>query len=274
MPGGTVRYSASALKSLGLNVGAFTRVASDDDPLLLRDLREAGVHVRALPSETSTVFENSYEGPELAVRKQRVGGIAAPFHPDDVLGVRARIIQLGPLTSGEMSPAFIDAVAATGAKVGLDIQGYTRQIIAGAVHQVRAEGLSALLRNVAFIKADDNEARVVTGETDVNEAARHLQRLTDGAEILITFADRGSLVLDAEGVFHRVPAFPPAGGRVIDATGCGDTYFAGYLYRRLGGGGPKDAGRFAAALSSLKLEDYGPFAGRADDAHARAASDL
>ena len=37
------------------------------------------------------------------------------------------------------------------------------------------------------------------------------------------------------------------------ATGCGDTYMAGYLYQRLKGAGIQDAGEFAAAMATLKL---------------------
>ena len=200
-----MRYSATALRSLGRNVVAVTRVAPHDDSVLLDEMRSLGVSVASLPSAQSTIFENSYEGPALAVRKQRVNGIADPFVPEDLTNLSVKIAQLGPLTSGEMSAEFIEAVAATGARVALDIQGYTRRIESGAVHQHRCDNTAALLRAVTYLKADDSEARTVTGLTDVRDAARALQRMGP-REVLITFADRGSLVLDPRAVPSRAKA--------------------------------------------------------------------
>jgi sugar/nucleoside kinase (ribokinase family) len=59
--------------------------------------------------------------------------------------------------------------------------------------------------------------------------------------------------------FYRIPAYKP--GEVVDATGCGDTYTIGYLYQRVSGAGIEEAGRFAAAMSTLKIEKSGPFNG-------------
>jgi sugar/nucleoside kinase (ribokinase family) len=45
----------------------------------------------------------------------------------------------------------------------------------------------------------------------------------------------------------------------VDATGCGDTYSAGYLYARARNMSYAESGRFAAAMCTLKLEHTGPF---------------
>ena len=55
---------------------------------------------------------------------------------------------------------------------------------------------------------------------------------------------------------------------MVDATGCGDTYSAGYLYCRALGAGYSEAGRFAAAMCTLKLEHNGPFDRTAAEAEA------
>ena len=39
----------------------------------------------------------------------------------------------------------------------------------------------------------------------------------------------------------------------------------GYLYKRAHGAGYREAGCFAAAMSTLKLEHFGPFSGTAAD---------
>jgi sugar/nucleoside kinase (ribokinase family) len=58
-------------------------------------------------------------------------------------------------------------------------------------------------------------------------------------------------------VYYDIPAYAPR--EVVDATGCGDTYMTGYLYRRALGDSYEQAGKFAAAMSTLKLEKTGPF---------------
>ena len=55
---------------------------------------------------------------------------------------------------------------------------------------------------------------------------------------------------------------------VVDATGCGDTYSAGYLYCRAKGMDYAESGRFAAAMCTLKLEHTGPFDKTIDDIYA------
>lgn len=65
--------------------------------------------------------------------------------------------------------------------------------------------------------------------------------------------------------FYEIPAYPVE--NVADATGCGDTYMAGYLYMRKRGASYQEAGCFAAAMCSVKLQSYGPFGGTEEDVH-------
>ena len=82
-------------------------------------------------------------------------------------------------------------------------------------------------------------------------------------EVLLTLGSEGSLIY-AEGHFYQIPAYPPK--EVVDATGCGDTYMLGYLYMRNKGASYEEAGCFAAALSTIKLEKSGPFRGTEKEA--------
>jgi sugar/nucleoside kinase (ribokinase family) len=43
---------------------------------------------------------------------------------------------------------------------------------------------------------------------------------------------------------------------------------AGYLYQRLKGAGIQQAGEFAAAMATLKIESSGPFTGTQQDVYA------
>ncbi|MDB5155188.1 MAG: ribokinase, partial [Mucilaginibacter sp.] len=72
----------------------------------------------------------------------------------------------------------------------------------------------------------------------------------------------GSVIYN-DGIFYQIPAYKPQ--IVMDATGCGDTYMAGYLYQRVKGKGIQEAGQFAAAIASLKMESPGPFTGTEEE---------
>ncbi|MDD4534956.1 MAG: carbohydrate kinase family protein, partial [Prevotella sp.] len=100
-----------------------------------------------------------------------------------------------------------------------------------------------------------HEMRVITNSDDPRTVARQLADL-GVREVVITFGDYGSLIY-ADNRFFEIPAYTPK--KVVDATGCGDTYSTGYLYCRLQGMGYEESGKFAAAMCTLKLEHSGPF---------------
>ena len=117
------------------------------------------------------------------------------------------------------------------------------------------------LKYIDILKVNEHEMEVLTGQTDIKQAA--LQLAEWGVkEVLITLGSLGSIIY-AEGTFHKIPAYPPKD--IVDATGCGDTYATGYLYMRNKVASYEEAGCFAAAMSTLKLEASGPFSKTEED---------
>jgi sugar/nucleoside kinase (ribokinase family) len=49
--------------------------------------------------------------------------------------------------------------------------------------------------------------------------------------------------------------------RTVDATGCGDTYLAAYLARRITSHDLGECGAFAAVAAAINLESFGAFCG-------------
>lgn len=254
-PGGTAVYFPLAHARLGGDVGVLTRLAPEDEDELLAELRALGLEVRCAPSAKTTEFENRYGGegdPDL--RTQRVGAVALPFTVADLDGIAARLIHLGPLTDADV-PLEVLRAASARARVSLDAQGFVRRIVRGRVElgdwPEKREGLV----HVAVLKADEHEARVLTGEADPRRAARILAAWGPD-EVLVTRARRGSVVL-ADGELHEVPAFLSDGP--LDPTGCGDTYTAAYLEERLRGATPRIAACFASAAAALVAAREGAF---------------
>lgn len=272
--GGTAFYAAVALASLGLDVVVVTKVAVEDEGSLLEPLRARGITVFNGPTPRTTVFENIYRDAQLGARRQRVASVAAPFRVDDVSGIAARAFHLGPLTRDELAPGVLEAIGrrtrARRALLSLDAQGLLRRVRGGAVELGGPEDAPALTRHTGVLKVDDAEAERITGEREPEAAAAALEA-AGAREVLVTFADRGSL-LRTGGSTTRIPALAPA--RVVDATGCGDTFASAYVARRIQGVAPGDAAWFAAATASLKLERYGAFEGTTAAVEARLAEAL
>ena len=113
------------------------------------------------------------------------------------------------------------------------------------------------LKYIHILKANEAEMEVLTGCSEPHEAAL---LIADWGvkEVLLTLGDKGSLIY-AQGEFHEIPAYPAL--QITDATGCGDTYMVGYLYMRNKGASHREAGCFAAAMCTIKLQSHGPFCG-------------
>ena len=111
------------------------------------------------------------------------------------------------------------------------------------------------MRYITLLKANEHESEVLTGEKDPYKAARILADW-GVKEVLLTLGSNGSLIF-SDGKFHEIPAFEAR--EVVDATGCGDTYMTGFLYMRNKGASYEEAGRFAAAMCTIKLGASGPF---------------
>jgi sugar/nucleoside kinase (ribokinase family) len=225
-------------------------MASKDQAALLSELRSVGITVYCIDSAETTVFTNEYtDGHDSRI--QTVSSLAAPFAPSDLVGVRAHWFYLGPLLSQDMSVEFVDSVRMRG-KIALDAQGLVRKTDGEKIKAVHPAKTEALLRSVSLLKVDAQEANTLSLANGHEDAARRLHALGP-QEVVITFASKGSMIFDGEN-FQYIDA---VAGTVLDATGCGDTYLAAYLDRRLDSDDLERSGRFAAAAATLALESEG-----------------
>ncbi len=263
-PGGAAYYTSIALRSLGLEVAVTTRLAEGDRDWLLADLEAAGIRVSVAASERTTAFELAYPGGDAGSRSLKVRAVAAPFSERDAADLSARAVHVGPLMNTDVNTALLRRVSKAVDLVSLSAQGLVREERNGDVIETDWRKKREGLRYVHVLSADVREASLLSGADEPEAAANRLSELGP-REVIVTDAGRGSIVL-AEGRIHRIPAYPPR--REVDATGCGDTYIAGYLYSRLEGRDPEAAGRFGAAVAALKLGARGPFRGSASDVRA------
>ena len=254
MPGGTAYYVAHAFNHLPQRVGfqLVTKVGSEDMPVT-QEMKEAGIDVKVYPSAHTVLFENIY-GENQNTRSQRVLAKADPFTIEEMKPLTGKIYHIGSLLNDDFSPEVVKYLSTKG-QISIDAQGYLREVRGQDVHPIDWKDKLEILAYTDIIKVNEHEMEVITGLKDARQAAKQLHAW-GVKDVIVTLGSEGSVIY-ANDRFYDIPAYAPR--EVVDATGCGDTYSAGFLYCRSQGIGFEEAGKFAAAMCTLKLEHSGPF---------------
>ncbi|MDX1934576.1 MAG: adenosine kinase [Capsulimonadales bacterium] len=117
----------------------------------------------------------------------------------------------------------------------------------------REDFLGLLREHVDVVFSNAEEARGMTGESEVERAARKLAELSGG--IAVVTKDRsGSLIVEGETVYE-IPVYPV---EAVDTTGAGDMYAAGVLYGLTQGLPLPVAGRIGAYAAAQVVAKLGP----------------
>jgi sugar/nucleoside kinase (ribokinase family) len=125
--------------------------------------------------------------------------------------------------------------------------------------------IAPALEHLDFFLPNDEQATGFTGEEDVEAACRALVERGAGCVAATCGAD-GVLLVDAEGS-ERVPAFAID---VVDTTGCGDAFSAGFLRGLALGRERREAAVLGCATAALVAQGLGTDAGSYDLAAADA----
>ncbi|TSJ43123.1 ribokinase [Mucilaginibacter corticis] len=259
MPGGTALYFSCAVNKLDVKYVLVTALAEAEMEYVTY-LRGKNIEVRIQPSRHTVIFENIY-GENQDERTQNVLQIADSFTMDQLQDVEAKIFHLGPLLADDFSTDLIKTLSAKGS-IALDVQGYLRKVIDQKVYVTDWPDKKTALQYIDILKADVAELAALSGYDTVADGVKFLADL-GVKESVITNGSQGSAIY-SDGILHQIPAYHPE--MVVDATGCGDTYMAGYLYQRVKKNAPiQQAGEFAAAMAGLKTMLPGPFVGTEDE---------
>jgi sugar/nucleoside kinase (ribokinase family) len=249
--GGAFNYGANVAARMSLRVAVVTRLARADWHVV-ESLEAIGVTAFAKETRHSTCLRLIYPTDDLDQRTIELTSSAGPFTVEEVAGIDARAYAIGASVRGEVPVEVVRHLAATGAILALDIQGWLRIVQDGILTSDGWPGKEAVLPLVTVFKTDAVEAKLLTGEDDRYEAARRLAAYGP-KEVLLTHS--GGVLVFHDGVFHEAPWAPQA---VRGRSGRGDTCTSAYLSRRLTAT-PAEAVVWAAAVTSLKLEAEGPF---------------
>lgn len=260
MAGGTSFYMAHGMYHLSPNFPfqLVTKIGQESQEEVDR-LRQMNINVVSYSSRHSVFFENCY-GLDSDQRTQRVLAKADPFTIEEMKPLQAEVFHLGSLLADDFSPEIVKYLSQKG-RISIDVQGYLREVRGEKVYAVDWKDMDTVLPYVDMIKLNEHEMHAIMQLNNPKTVAKKLASYGI-REVIITLGSYGSLIY-ADKTYYEIPAYSPQ--KIVDATGCGDTYSTGYLYMRSQGATFQEAGRFASAMCTLKLEHNGPFEGSLND---------
>ena len=126
----------------------------------------------------------------------------------------------------------------------------------GRIYHEKPDGIEEILGLFDIVKPNELEGKVLTGidcRENPYEAAKIIKSW--GPKIVIvTLAELGSVIYDGK-TFVDIPPYEI---RLIDSTGAGDTYMAGFTFEYLRTKDIRRSGCLASCVSSIMIEQVGP----------------
>ena len=123
------------------------------------------------------------------------------------------------------------------------------------VHRWRAELLQFIETSADIVLANEAELAALFESEDFDHAAAHLGRIVDIAAV--TRGAKGSVVFGNGGA-ERVEVGAAPVDKVIDTTGAGDQYAAGFLLGLARGLSLEDAGKLGSLAAAEVIAHWGP----------------
>jgi sugar/nucleoside kinase (ribokinase family) len=250
--------AALALAKLGRKVRLVGSIGIDYMETFVADLKKFDIESEITLAEQTGGFSLIYYD-AFGNRTLDLLGQAANIETISPLNfAEAEAILIGPIL-GEVSLEQIHDIRKN--YTGLffcDPQGLLRHADPdGRIHHTKVPGIEQALGQFDIVKPNELEGKILTGldcRRDPYEVARIIKSW--GPKIVIvTLAELGSIIYDGK-TFIDIPPFEVD---LIDATGAGDTYMAGFTFEYLKTGGDlRRAGCFASCTSSIMIENVGP----------------
>lgn len=255
--GGSAANTIAGVASLGGRTAFVGKVSNDQLGGIFRhDIRAAGVtfdtapSVSGVPSARCLIFVT----PDAQRTMNTFLGACLELGPDDIdaaLVARARVTYLeGYLWDPPLAKqAFLKAARIAhqaGRKIALSLSDPF------CVERHRAEFVDLVKNHVDILFANEHEICSLWQVGDFDSA---LQVTRGHCEVAaLTRSEKGSVILGGDEI-HVVDAVSVA--KVVDTTGAGDLYAAGFLFGLTGGRGLYECGRIASLAAAEAISHFG-----------------
>ncbi|GAA4379198.1 sugar kinase [Nocardioides caricicola] len=259
---GTAGGTALVLSRIGAEVLSFGAVGSDPigDTLLALLARE-GV-------DTSGLVRKDDQQTSASVIPVRPNGDRPAWH---CIGAN------GAFTLDDLDRAALDGITHLhlggpeflGGEAAGELLAHARSIGATTSLDVLAPGdpdmlawIAGALPHTDYLLPNDEQVFGFTGASSLADGARALVDAGAGC-VAVTQGAKGALVVTADEVIE-VPAYPIEPDRLVDTTGCGDAFSAGFLRGLSLGRDLRAAARLGCATAAQVAQGLGTDAGSYD----------
>jgi len=254
--GGSAANTMVGLARLGCKVGFIGKVASDrDGELLLEDFRREGINTDG-------------------IIKTKHGRSGAVIGFVDKQGQRALYVDPGVNDSIEFeeinrehvfNSKFLHLSSFVGEKsfqaqkklVEILPENVKVSLDTGELHARKGlKALASILRRTLIFLPNSRELEILTAESDYRKAAEKM--LKTGVKIVaVKLGSKGCYITDGREK-HHIEAVKV---KVVDTTGAGDAFNAGFLYGILKSKGLQECGRIGNLVASRSIMKIGARAG-------------
>jgi ribokinase len=250
-PGGSAANFAVACSKLGLKSGFIGKVGKDSEGNFLReDLRREGVNTAGLTATDSYPTGQVYVALDKEGKRMMFAFSGAAdtltekeISPEYIASSKfihiADLKNLKPLTAAAKKAQEVETRVSLNPGELIAVQGY--------------DCIRDLLSNVdVFISSRDEVTQIFRTENFEYAVGKILK---SGPEIaVITLGSEGCIATDSSEMLHRIPPFKT---KVVDTTGAGDAFCAGFMTMLVEGRDLIEAARFASAVAALKITKLG-----------------
>jgi sugar/nucleoside kinase (ribokinase family) len=257
--GGSAANTAAGIAALGGRVAFLGRVADDTlGQAFVHDIRSAGVYFEPTPEPTGPDRMTGHclvlvtEDAERTMATHL--GVASDFSSIDLHEAHLTATQVvylegylweQPSAKAAMREA-IDMAHANNAAVALSLSDPF------CVEHHQREFLDLLTGELDLLFANEEELTKLFGVSDTDAALQAVEET--GVLAAVTRGAAGCVVVTAQGPV-AVPAAPV--DRVVDTTGAGDLFAAGFLYGITNGIGPVEAARLGGLCAAEVISHVG-----------------
>jgi len=256
--GGSAANTIVGLASLGSRAAFIGKVKDDTlGRAFAHDIRAAGVAYTTPPAADGASTARCYVlvTPDGERTMNTYLGAAQDLHPADIdadmVGASAILYLEGYLWDPKNAKdAFLKA-----AQIAHDAERTVALTLSDAfcVDRWRAEFLHLMRSHtVDLIFANEAELHSLYETSDFDTAVAALR--ADVGAAVVTRSEKGCLVIGPDGT-EAVPAFPAE--RVVDTTGAGDLFAAGFLSGLARGADDRDCGRLGALAAAEIIQHLG-----------------
>ncbi len=249
--GGNVSNSGIDLAKMGFRVAAITRIGNDTLGEFIQSqykrhgLRTDGVVVDPRLQTAATFVAVDEQGERTFLHTR---GCLEKFRKQDILKSlpiikRARVFAFGYLGLLHEIEEDLPAICAA-----VKNQSHAQVLVDTGGNPRRAPALMRrLLPFVDYFIPSHDEAAVLTGEHNPEKIVRQLRRWGAAGVVGVKLGADGCYIASPEGAAYVRPVRVR---RVVDATGAGDAFVAGFLAATLKGFEPMRAARVANAVAA------------------------